>query len=69
MFQGKLSLPEPASEHIERLLAQVCPIHIGTTLDGGPCPMCELENRPAPVTSPWVRRAAEDRLPSKVYAR
>jgi hypothetical protein len=43
VFQYVLALPEPASERLERLLAQLCPVHIGTTLDGGNCAMCEVE--------------------------
>ena len=67
MFQLALALdPDEAGPDIEALIArqQTCAIHQGTTLDYGVCDLCELE---APRTPAWVRRAAEARLPCKVY--
>jgi hypothetical protein len=44
MHAYQLSLPEPAPEYVEALLAGlVCPLHVGTTLDGGVCAICEVE--------------------------
>lgn len=43
MIAYQLLLPEPASDYIETLLAQeTCPVHVNTTLDGGPCQMCAV---------------------------
>jgi hypothetical protein len=68
MQSYQLALPEKATERIERLLTEVCPVHIGTTLDGGQCPICTLEDRGETVfTSPWVTRAASRTLPAKQY--
>ena len=63
MYQ--LVLPEEANTDIEALLAQTCPVHIQTTLDGAECPLCVLEQKP--VVSPWVKKAEEGSLPYKVY--
>jgi hypothetical protein len=42
MYQ--LVLPEGASPRIEALLAvRCCPVHTGTTLDGGECELCVLD--------------------------
>jgi hypothetical protein len=41
----QLLLPEDASDRIESLLIQVCPVHPGTTCDGGECAICDLEER------------------------
>ena len=62
----QLTLIEPADDSLEELVArqQTCAIHRGTTLDYGVCDLCELT---APRTPAWVRRAAEARLPYKVY--
>lgn len=43
-YQMSFAISEPASARIENLLAQVCPVHTGTTLDGWDCPMCLLED-------------------------
>lgn len=64
MLQLSLALPEQAPERIEDLLRQKCPAHPGTTLDGQPCPLCQLERE---RISPWVRQAEERRLPPKVF--
>jgi hypothetical protein len=46
----QLTLPEPADPYVEALLAgEVCPVHVGTTLDGGVCAVCELDAR-----LPWA---------------
>jgi hypothetical protein len=42
----QLVLLEPADDRLEGLLAalpDVCPVHIGTTLDGAGCDICRLE--------------------------
>jgi hypothetical protein len=48
-FEGdavfQMLLPEGASDRIESLLSQVCPVHPGTTRDGGECAICDLEGR------------------------
>ncbi len=79
MIQTVLPFVEEASPHIEAILAETCGRHRGTTLDwSSACPVCDLEAsafaEPEPVNYPnfqpeWTRRAAENRLPYKVYSR
>lgn len=83
--QAVLDLIDPASPDIEAALAayiqsegfssayDACPAHPYTTLDGGDCGMCRLDQLgearfPAPASG-WVARAAEGRLPVKSYIR
>jgi hypothetical protein len=64
VIQMSLSMKEPASPRIEDLLRRLetCPVHVGTTLDGGDCEVCAIQSRP-PVERPLVERSHE--LPSK----
>ena len=46
----QLVLLEPADDRLEGLLLafelpETCPVHVGTTLDGGDCAMCRLEEQ------------------------
>jgi hypothetical protein len=65
VIQMSLSMEEPASPRIEDLLRRLetCPIHLGTTLDGGDCEV----RHPLPTTSRKragraIARAAVQRL-------
>jgi hypothetical protein len=64
--QQSFGFNEDAPLWIERVLADlqnVCAVHIGTTLDGGACAICELEEslmaQPTTIHNPYLARVAE----------